>query len=555
MHLPSPRGLRAVFVHSSPAGVEAAPPLGSGCIAASLLAAGLLDPSSMNFFDAGLCSQDAAAEILAFKPDLVGFSLYLWNSLEFENVARAVRQASPDIIIICGGPDAERLAEEDGDGIDSGSPFDAVFIGEAETDAAAWLAEYAEKRHRAAKTIRCRPPKAEDLASPWLSKTLELGEGSAIAWELARGCPFRCAYCYEGRGVSGLRVLPMRRIEEEIELFAQKGVERVFVLDPTFNAHKGRALQILRLIAKKGGNIRWDFEVRAELLDREQARAFSRLDCSLQIGLQSSNPKALASMRRSLDPRAFREKLSMLDEFGIVYGLDLIYGLPGDSLGGFRESLDFALSLSPNHLDIFPLALIPGTEFCARKAELGLKAPDKPPYTLLESSDFPPGDMAAAALLSDKARKFYTEGRAVPWFEAVLKPLRMKPSAFLDGLEPGKLPEGEDHEGIEAFQRSAIETAYLRSGKARLLAGALDLVSFYGAWSRAFAEGKSSILNLSYPPELVESPLMLDLETAVGGHAPRPRTYRMRAGKRGPRLEQVSAAALSPRASSVPRGS
>ena len=46
--------------------------------------------------------------------------------------------------------------------------------------------------------------------------------------------------------------------------------------------------------------------------------------------------------------------------------LDLIFGLPEDSYAGFRESIDTVLKFSPNHIHIFPLAIMPGGSLMTR---------------------------------------------------------------------------------------------------------------------------------------------------------------------------------------------
>jgi radical SAM superfamily enzyme YgiQ (UPF0313 family) len=349
-----------------------------------------------------------------------------------------------------------------------------------------------------------------------------------------RGCPYRCAYCYEGRGRPGIRALPRERIEAELEILESGGVSEVFVLDPTFNARGAEALSLLALLAERGGDIHWNFEIRAELVDRAQARAFARLSCSLQIGLQSADPKVLEKIGRSIDRKKFAAKARLLDEEGLIYGFDLIYGLPGDSLAGFRESIDFALSLSPNHLDIFPLAVLPGTSLFERRRELSLDASDEPPYLLRSSPSFSPEDLYEAGRLAAAVRLFYSEGRAVPWFGAVLRPLGLSPSAFLGNLDAGTIATGAGHRRIEEAQLAYIEKMYRSRRLERLLPAARDLIRYHGAWSRAFAEGESASFGLSYPLDLVESSDMLDLEEVAATFKPRPRMVEVKPGKNGP---------------------
>lgn len=520
----------AVFVSLRTAEDREAPPLGAATAAAALVQAGLLRLGDMRILAAGVdeAPEALAARIFDSSPDLVGFSLYCWNSSAAIELAARLRAERPQLLLIAGGPDTERLLP----GSEHPRIFDAVFLGEAEESLVAWVRDaairgFSDVRADPAVFLRGKPASPANLASPWLSGLLEPRSGGQVAWELTRGCPFRCAYCYEGRGSSGIRRLPDERLERELALFVERGVGEIFVLDPTFNVQPGRALALLRRFSEKGGDIAWNFEIRAELLDRPQAEAFASLPCSLQIGLQSVRSEVLAAINRDMDRKKFAAKVGLLNAAGAVFGLDLIYGLPNDTLAGFRESLDYALSLAPNHLDIFPLAVLPGTELAERREALGLVADAEPPYLLKRHATFAEADMAAAASLARACGLFYTAGRAVPWFLSVLRPLRMAPSAFLAGFAEfaearAVKAESLGHAAIESLQVEFLAQRYRARGMDRLLAAALDLVRYYGAWSRAFAEGERGRIKLSHPLHDVESPGFLEIERYCSRNAPRP---------------------------------
>jgi radical SAM superfamily enzyme len=206
------------------------------------------------------------------------------------------------------------------------------------------------------------------------------------------------------------------------------------VLDSTFNQDVKRAKAILRMIKKIAPDIHFHFEVRSEYIDREMAALFSQITCSLQIGLQSSDPLVLKQVGRSFAKDDFKTRINLLNESGAVFGFDLMYGLPGDNLQGFCESLDFALSLYPNHLDIFPLAVLPGTALRSRSSSIGLTHLLEPPYTLITSPAFTITEMHRAQQVASACDIFYTRGRAVAWFNGVMDVLGLKPSDFFQSF-------------------------------------------------------------------------------------------------------------------------
>lgn len=566
-----------VIVAMNSAAEPDATPLGAASICSALARCDGMGADNVRLLKigSGAPAESALGEIAGLRPSIAGFSLYCWNRKNAVALASRLKETIPGLCVIAGGPDAEGLVADG----DIGA-FDAIFLGEAEEEVVKWFHGWMLKKEEApvaaagstaaagqqaavesaagasapgaAPVIRCGPCAADALPSPWLDGFAGRGKTSSIAWELARGCAYHCAYCYEGRGGSGVRYLPRERVEKELRLFSGSGTSEVFVLDPTFNMSGKRALSLLELLGREGKGIHWNFEVRAELIDEAQAEAFSGLDCSVQIGLQSSDDKVLRKIGRGIDKRKFSAKIGLLNRAGVVFGLDLIYGLPGDSLKGFRNSLDYALSLYPNHLDIFPLAVIPGTELYDKRESFGLVADPEPPYLLKSHPSFPEGDMEKADRLAKFCTLFYSDGRAVPWFCAVLSPLRLSPSRFLsdamrdEGLDTGKGDPRARRESardakapqtqadIEEMQCGILARAYARAGKESLLPAALDLVRYNGALSRAWAENETTRLELSYPLREIESPEALDIERFCDSRRPGPCRVEIGPGKDGP---------------------
>ncbi len=403
-------------------------PLGPAMLAA-MLNRELPGPLETRLLDLYLTQTVEACveEILAGRPQVVGFSTYVWNRERMGVIAARLKEADPALILFAGGPEATT----DPVGMVAETALDFVLIGEAEeivVQAMAHLLAGGDPAH-VAQVVTPQP--VADLAtlpSPFLDGTLDPAAYSGMLWELSRGCPFKCDFCFESRGTPGVRRFPMARIRAELQLFARAGVEQIFVLDPTFNHNRQTAKEILQLIREEAPQTVMFFEVRSESIDEELAALFASIDCSLQIGLQSASNAVLGRINRKIDPVDFEAKVLLLHEAGASYGLDLIYGLPGDDFEGFCASLDFAAGLAPNHLDVFPLAVLPGTRLHETAASLGLVYQAVPPYQVLSSTGFTPAEMARAAGLARAVDRFYNEGGAVPWFGMVTRALELSPS-------------------------------------------------------------------------------------------------------------------------------
>ncbi len=489
--------LVALHAYPSPQAV----PLANACLAAALGADEALAAVRVSLadFHAGDDPAACAATILDGEPQLVGFSVYLWNTPLTVAIARELRAARPGLMIFAGGPEPTATPER----LLRAAPFDFLIVGEGEipfVEAVGRIVRggspdgldgVATMHGDTVSVGRQRPVRLLDtFPSPVLAGLLDDRASRGMLWELSRGCDFACAYCADVRA-GAVRTHSLERLQEELDRFVRLGVPQLFVLDSTFNRDRQRAQAILKMIRATAPHIHCHFEVRSEFIDAAQAKLFAAIGCSLQIGLQSADPQVLARVGRHLDPADFRRRIGLLNREGVIFGFDLIYGLPGDTLTGFMASIDFALELMPNGLDIFPLAVLPGTPLAERADDLRIDRDREPPYLVRATPSFPPNDMARAARLAEACDILYSRGRAVAWFPAVARGAGLRPAQllarFADWLEGtcGAVREEElaDAE-IWRMQRAFLATLFTGRRK-RLLKPALDFVDYHYHYAEA----------------------------------------------------------------------
>lgn len=440
------------------------------------------------------------------------FSCFVWNIKILAAAAKRLREKG--YVCIAGGPEITAHPSFYKD-------FDYTVSGEGEVSVPKLISEILSKKsEKSDKVIISPSPDLGLIHSPYLDGIIDPAEYEGALWELARGCPFKCAYCYESKGEKSVRLFPMERVKAELELFARKKVPQVFVLDPTYNVNKKRAVELLRLIAKKTPDTFYYFEARAELMDRELAREFTKIPCALQIGLQSANEQTLKLVNRPFDKKKFCKGLSILNEEGVTFGLDLIYGLPGESFSSFRDGIDFAISQYPNNLEVFCLSVLPGTDLFDRAEGLGLSWEKEPPYHVLKTKEFSSEDMHRAGKLSKACSYFYNAGRAVPWFNSVCHVLKIKPSKFFEifynefsDICEKSCAQGycDSHEAIQKNQLDFLLGKFKEKNLMRYFAATEDIVKFYGAISRTTDTGKSETINLNYDAEYVASDYASDI--------------------------------------------
>jgi len=85
----------------------------------------------------------------------------------------------------------------------------------------------------------------------------------------------------------------------------------------------------------------------------------------LSLGIQSFNPAHLTALGRIHDDREAKRAIEIAATCFDNFNLDLMYGLPGQSLEQALHDLDTALSFAPPHLSCYQLTLEPNTAFAA----------------------------------------------------------------------------------------------------------------------------------------------------------------------------------------------
>ncbi len=125
-------------------------------------------------------------------------------------------------------------------------------------------------------------------------------------------------------------------------------------------------------------NLEITMEVNPTAADIERLAAARSLGVNrASVGVQSFNDHYLKILGRDHDAKAARQALQSLREIGFDnLSLDLMFGLPGQTLQEFRADLDEALTFNPDHISAYGLTLHDGTPFKRWHAEGKWKLPE-----------------------------------------------------------------------------------------------------------------------------------------------------------------------------------
>lgn len=367
-------------------------PLGAACLKQ---AAGFLSEVQVDILPESVASYlgDAALMeiLLDRRPDIVGFTVYCWNLARSLYFAEKLKTLYAPRIIFGGSeitPDNLLMLSEAVDFYVYGEG-EAVFLKLLE-DPTTW-----EKRG----SMEPAGTLFKKSASPYLQNLLEPELENVMLLETQRGCPYRCGYCYYNKSHEGLSFADESHLLQGVQWAIDQGVKEIYLLDPSLNAHPGLE-SLLKKISRINNDRHLEIisEIRAEAIDEKLADLLAAAGFSwFEIGLQSTNPQALKIMNRPTDIKRFAQGATLLKQRGIVPAIDLIVGLPGDDLQGFCRSVQFVAENNlADDIQVFPLSVLPGTNFRLNSRELGLRFDKSPPYTLIKNATFSADDMILA---------------------------------------------------------------------------------------------------------------------------------------------------------------
>jgi oxygen-independent coproporphyrinogen-3 oxidase len=198
-------------------------------------------------------------------------------------------------------------------------------------------------------------------------------------------CPNICPYCAFYKESAG-----RDRVESFLEALLKETTHWASRLRPKtifFGGGTPSALsipQFEKLLAGLHANLdlrnleEWTIEMNPATVAADKARLLRDAGINrVSMGVQSWDDAVLKSLGRTHDANKAEESFHILREAGFDnLSIDLIFGVPGQSLDSWRSSLERSIALSPEHLSAYGLTYEEDTEFF-QKLGRGEMAPDE----------------------------------------------------------------------------------------------------------------------------------------------------------------------------------
>ena len=337
-------------------------------------------------------------DIYKRKPDVIGFSCYIWNISYVKVILADIKKVLPDVKIWAGGPEVSYHGEAF---LKEEPAVDLVMMGEGEITFAHFLKallEGEDLKQVPGLMVRNADGTFTDtgfrqvmdmsqIPFPYAFMDMKELEHRIIYYESSRGCPFSCAYCLSSIDKK-LRFRSLDLVLPELEWFLQAKVPQVKFVDRTFNCKKSHAMAIWQYIRDHDNGVtNFHFEIAADLLDKDELDLLSTMRpglVQLEIGVQSTNEKTLEAIRRKTDIEEIREITETINSLHNIHQhLDLIAGLPWEDLESFKKSFNDVYEMEPEQLQLGFLKVLKGSYMEELIPTCDLLYSAAPPYEVL----------------------------------------------------------------------------------------------------------------------------------------------------------------------------
>ncbi len=299
-------------------------------------------------------------KIVALNPQVIGFSVLFSNEQAALILARELKNRLSRCTVVFGGPQASRDAG--GEKIVASGVVDYAVEGEGELIFSKFLELLEDGKDpttvsgllfiREGQMINTGPHSlVPDLSSlPFadysdfpMQKYQQIG---CIPVSLSRGCPNKCAFCYEVQYWKRFRIRKAESLFKEVLNLKQTMpfIDFLWFHDSLINGHMGELKKFAQYLIDLRLPTPWASQavIRKEMT-KDVLKLLKDSGCvSLNYGLESASFSTMLRMGKVLAKgSAIDQIVRDTTESGIDCVLNFMFGFPGETEGDFQITLDF----------------------------------------------------------------------------------------------------------------------------------------------------------------------------------------------------------------------
>ena len=346
-------------------------------------------------FVIGAKTTEVVERLLARRPRIVGFGVYIWNVEETTRIVAMLKRVAPEVTIVLGGPEVSHETNEQ----EICRLADYVVTGWGDVTFPKLCAEILHGPKPLMKVhAGVQPPMAE-IALPYSLYSAEDIAHRTIYVEASRGCPFKCEFCLSSLDKTAWP-FPLDDFLAQLDDLHARGARLFKFVDRTFNLNVKTSQRIMqffldKLAANPDDPVYAHFELVPDHLPEALKETIARFPAGalqFEIGIQSFNPEVQALVSRKQNNEKAADNIRWLCTQSQAHlHVDLIAGLPGEDIASFARGFDQLVGLGAHEIQFGILKRLRGTPIIRHTGPYQMVYDPYPPYTVLATSliDFP----------------------------------------------------------------------------------------------------------------------------------------------------------------------
>ena len=234
----------------------------------------------------------------------------------------------------------------------------------------------------------------------------------------ARGCSFKCTFCY--RMDPGYRIRTPEPLLDEVErLYKDYGINYIAFQDDLLMSSVEHTEAVCLEFLKRNLPIRWNCNGRLNYCSEELLQLMKDAGCHfINYGIESMDQKVLNNMKKGLRPEMIIKGIEDTLKVGISPGLNFIFGNIGDTKETLKKSVDFLLKYDDfaQKRTIRPVTPYPGSPLYYEAIKRGLLDKENPAEDFYEKKHLN-SDLIACNFTELSDEEFYD---ALKWANKTL---------------------------------------------------------------------------------------------------------------------------------------
>lgn len=224
----------------------------------------------------------AVALLLDEEADIYGFTSMAVDSHVALHLAKLLKHARPEALIILGGPHFSSIAEQV---IENYPWINFVMKGEGEVGFRNFInAQRGTYSSNIQKVLATQPTLHELSPLPYelvdLGAYFTINPRCCLDFEEGRGCRFKCAFCYSPVHYSGVRNFSIDVSIEELHRLTRLGAKHVFFVEDNFINDPAHAITFCHELEKARLNLTWNCYATLPQLSTEVITSMARAGCT-----------------------------------------------------------------------------------------------------------------------------------------------------------------------------------------------------------------------------------------------------------------------------------